>query len=145
MRHFCVFAFLAFQLLAPHQAFALSCAPPVLNAQAVDTSDLIFEGTVTDEKEASVQESKMGPTKIFTFSVTKAWKGTESGAVVEVARNTYWGDGFAKETTYLVVASKDKSGAAVAGLCGLSQRVEHADKALEFLDKHFAKPAETPK
>lgn len=145
MRHFCVLAFVAFQLLAPHQVHALSCAPPVLNAQAIDTSDLIFEGTVTGEKDASEQDSKMGPTKIFTFSVTKAWKGTESGAVVEVARNTYWGDGFAKETPYLVFAHNDKSGTAVAGLCGLSQRVQHADKALEYLDKHFADRAGTPK
>lgn len=128
---------LAFLLLPFSPAQALSCAEPVMDAKAIESAAVIFEGTVSERgDEVQKGTDDMRKSRVFTFTVSKAWKGTEAGATVAVWRNTYWGDDFAEGVEYLVVAHKDGD-VLEAGLCGLTARKEHAEKSLKALEKHF--------
>lgn len=139
--HICILAFLAFQML-PSTAHALSCAAPVMDEKAIEGAIAIFEGTMVAVQSETPQSdrapSKMDVSGVYAFKVTKSWKGVEEGATVEIARNIYWGDGFEKGVDYLIVAETAENDTLVAGLCGLSARVEHADKSLKYLKKHYS-------
>lgn len=137
---FLLFVFLSMQMFST-PAFALSCAEPVMNAQAVANAQAIFEGTVVEADENafpsdSVRKDAMGKSGLYTFRVTKAWKGVQEGDMVKIRRNTYWGDGFVKDADYLIVAETQTDGVLVAGLCGLSMPLNHAAKSLEYLKAH---------
>lgn len=143
MRHLCIVAFLAFQML-PSAAHALSCVEPVMDEQAIESAAAIFEGTVVAVQSEMSRDnpSKMDVSGVYAFKVTKAWKGVEEGATVEIGRNIYWGDGFKEGVEYLIVAESEQNGMLVAGLCGLSGRLEHAGKSLEYLKKHYGAKGE---
>lgn len=139
----CILALLAFQM-ASAPAFALSCAPPVMNEQAVEGALAIFEGVVEEANQDAFlppaethSKNDMGKSGLFVFRVTKAWKGVKEGEQVKIRRNTYWGDDFPVGHRYLVVAEQEKDGVLQAGLCGPTMPLEHAGKEQEFLKKHF--------
>ncbi len=143
MKHMCIIAFLAFQML-PHAAHALSCAPPVMTEETMMAAAVIFEGTVTASEETDEQPASKGmggKSGLYTFTVKSAWKGVKAGDSVTVLRNTYWGDGFSKDVDYLVVAHKNGE-QLEAHLCGLSMQLDQAAKPLEFLKKHIKDKAE---
>lgn len=137
-----IFVFSLLSLLAfASPAFALSCEVPVMNGEAVEKAKAIFEGAVVEADENAfpsdkVRKDEMGKSGLYTFKVIKAWKGVKEGDLVKIRRNTYWGDGFAKDADYLIVAESEKGGVLVAGLCGLSMPLQYAAKSLEYLEAH---------
>lgn len=125
-------------------AAALSCAQPVVNEETIQNASAIFEGVVTGERKLVGGEQdedvvqKLDATATYTFQVTRAWKGVAKGSVVQVARNTYWGDGFAMGQPYLVFGTHPKEGAPLtAELCGPTVSLQFAEAYKEALVQYF--------
>lgn len=124
-------------------AAALSCAPPVVNEETIQNAAVIFEGVVTAERKmvGGEQEDvveKLEATATYTFQVTRAWKGVAKGSVVQVQRNTYWGDGFDMGQAYLVFGTQGKEGAPLtAGLCGPTVLLQQAGPYKEALAQYY--------
>ncbi len=126
-------------LVLPGTAFGLSCARPSLNEVAIDAATMIFEGIAGPKRLLGSREranvrmqtlgSKGGTTedlRVYSFTVTRGWKGTTTGQSVDVLFNTYWGDGFAEDEAYLVVSTRQVGNLAWAPLCGHSIDMMHA-------------------
>jgi hypothetical protein len=128
-----------------HSARALSCVPPEMNADVFSGSAAIFVGRMVDDRPPSEPERQelearglagIDPDKIrlFGFSVSRAWKGVTPGERVIVARDTYWGDAFSREASYLVVAESRAGDILITALCGNTQHLDHADRQIEILE-----------
>jgi len=128
-----------------HSARALSCVPPEMNAEVFSGSAAIFVGRMVDDRPPSGPERQelearglagIDPNKIrlFGFSVSRAWKGVTPGQRVIVARDTYWGDGFSREASYLVVAESRAGDMLITALCGNTQHLDHAGPQIEKLE-----------
>ena len=128
-----------------HSARALSCVPPEMNAEVFSGSAAIFVGRMVDERPPSQLDHQelearglagIDPNKIrlFGFSVSRAWKGVTPGQRVIVARDTYWGDGFSREASYLVVAESRAGDMLITALCGNTQHLDHAGPQIEKLE-----------
>ncbi len=129
--------------------WALDCVTPVMTDQRIEEAVAIFEGTVEHVERESprvvrkvlqdigIVGDDMIRTKIFFFKVTKSWKGVQVGDMVEVSRNTYWGDGFAQGVPYLIVAETLAEDRLVAEPCGLSSVLKHSGQSLEVLKIYF--------
>ena len=128
-----------------HSARALSCVPPEMNAEVFSGSAAIFVGRMVDERPPSQLDRQelearglagIDPNKIrlFGFSVSRAWKGVTPGQRVIVARDTYWGDGFSREASYLVVAESRAGDMLITALCGNTQHLDHAGPQIEKLE-----------
>lgn len=124
-------------------AAALSCAQPVVNEETIQNASAIFEGVVTAERKmvGGEQEDvveKLDATATYTFQVTRAWKGVAKGSIVQVQRNTYWGDGFAMGQPYLVFGTHRKEGAPlIAELCGPTVPLQYAGPYKEVLAQYY--------
>ena len=118
-------------LLLPSAAFGLSCARQSLDEAAIDAAVVIFEGTAgakrsLDSREKAVIrtdviESIGGSLKdlrVYSFTVTRGWKGATAGQSVDVLFNSYWGDGFAEGEAYLVVSPRQVGTLFWVPLCG---------------------------
>ncbi len=129
----------ALGLFLPGAAFGLSCARPSLDETAIDAAIMIFEGTAGPKRsldfreQAAVRmhaiEAKGGSTKdlsVYSFTVTRGWKGAATGQSVDVLFNSYWGDGFAEGEAYLVVSPRQVGNLFWAPLCGHTIDVRHA-------------------
>ncbi len=123
--------FAVLRVSAPGSAYALSCVPPVMNESVVEGADVIFEGVTGKGRrltraEAAALDAAGHTTlgggitdlRVFDFTVTKGWKGAADGRVIQVLRNTYWGDSFAGAGPYLVVGERVSDGLYLAPLCG---------------------------
>jgi len=133
-----------FALFVVVDAKALSCADPVLDAAVIETSALIFEGTVIEKTgEVNTFIPKKGGSlndlKGYQFKITKLWKGDISGDTVDIVRNAYWGDGFHIGSSYLVVANKI-DGQYLSAICGHTRPIDHAENKIDTLKKHYRKP-----
>jgi hypothetical protein len=128
-----------------HWARALSCVPPEMNANVFSESAAIFVGRMVDDRPPSKPERQelaarglagINPDKIrlFGFLVSRAWKGVTPGQRVIVARDTYWGDGFSPEASYLVVAESRARDILITALCGNTQHLDHAGPQVEMLE-----------
>ncbi len=119
------------RVYAPGAAHALSCVEPVMNESVVEGAAVIFEGVTGRHRALSRAEKAalgaagavplgggMVDLKVFDFTVTKGWKGTEEGQEIQILRNTYWGDSFATVGLYLVVGVQAARGLYLAPLCG---------------------------
>jgi hypothetical protein len=129
-------------LFWPATAHALSCAPLHVDSARVARAAAIFEGVATappPREDAAIEPgvaAAMDKDALFTFLVSKSWKGVTEGETVTVRRNLYWGDGFRTGQAYLVFAEgRDRDGVLVAGLCGPTVAAEHADSLRETLQK----------
>lgn len=124
--------------LSPRTATALDCEPAPLSQQAIDNTDVIFEGPVTAERELSLFEKgklRLGDydlssgaysdLRIYTLRVQRNWKGTQKDATVEILRNTSWGDKFIIGDEYLVFARRE-GGYLDAHICGYTAHTIHA-------------------
>lgn len=120
----------------PAPAYALSCAKAVLDETSYKSSPLIFEGTVVNAvpKDQPDTPSKAMTSVTYTFKVNRVWKGEGITDMAVVERNTYWGDEFAQNVPYLIVASQH-DGLYTADLCGNSMPVEYATQQLTFLNQ----------
>lgn len=124
-------------------ASALSCAQPVVNEETIQNASAIFEGVVTAERKMVGGEQddvvqKLEKTATYTFQVTRAWKGVAKGSVVEVQRNTYWGDGFAMGQPYLVFGTHRKEGSPLtAELCGPTVPLQYAEPYKQVLAQYY--------
>jgi hypothetical protein len=128
-----------------HSARALSCAPPEMDADVFSGSVAIFIGRMVNDRPPSKPERQalevrglagIDPDKIrlFGFSVSRAWKGVTPGQRVIVARDTYWGDSFSREVSYLVVAESSAGDILITALCGNTQHLDHAGPQIERLE-----------
>lgn len=126
-------------LLLPNEAIALSCARPNLDETAIEAAVMIFEGTAGSERRLGFRERAVvrlhgikgrgGTTedlKVYSFTVTRGWKGTAAGQSVEVLFNSYWGDGFAEGKSYLVVSPQQVGKFFWSPLCGHTIDVKYA-------------------
>lgn len=125
-------------------AAALSCAQPVVDEETIQNASAIFEGVVTAERKMVGGEQdedvvqKLDATATYTFQVTRPWKGVAKGSVVQVARNTYWGDGFAMGQPYLVFGTHPKEGEPLtAELCGPTVPLQYAEGYKAALAQFF--------
>ncbi len=129
----------ALGLFLPGAAFGLSCARPSLDETAVNAAIMIFEGTAgpirsLDFLERSAVrmhaiETKGGNAedlRVYSFTVTRGWKGATTGQSVDVLFNSYWGDGFAEGEAYLVVSPRQVGNLFWAPLCGHTIDLRHA-------------------
>ena len=129
----------ALGLLLPGAAFGLSCARPSLDKTAIDAAIMIFEGTAGPKRSLDFREraavrrhaieAKGGRTedlRVYSFTVTRGWKGAATGQSVDVLFNSYWGDGFAEGEAYLVVSPRQVGNLFWAPLCGHTIDVRHA-------------------
>ena len=127
-------------------AQALSCMAPEMTEEVYATSAAIFIGRMVADRPASraerqrLEERGLGgidPDKIrlFELIVERAWKGATSGRRVLVARDTYWGDGFSPEVSYLVVADSRAGEIFLVGLCSNTQPLDSASPQVEFLER----------
>ena len=129
----------ALGLFLPGAAFGLSCARPSLDETAIDAAIMIFEGTAgpkrsLDFRERAVVrmhtiEAKGGTTedlRVYSFTVTRGWKGATTGQSVDVLFNSYWGDGFAEGEAYLVASPRQVGNLFSAPLCGHTIELRHA-------------------
>lgn len=116
---------------APGSAYALSCMPPVMNESAVQAAAVIFEGVAGSRRRLSRAEAAapdvarviaegggIANLRVFEFTVTRGWKAAAKGQRIQVLRNTYWGDGFAAEESYLVFGDRRIDDFYVAPMCG---------------------------
>lgn len=124
-------------------ALALSCAQPKVNEDIIDHSSAIFEGVVIAEKKTDADvvpgsKSSLDNGVVYTFEVTRGYKGAEAGNKLEVTRNIYWGDGFTMGQAYLVFAVRQgHNGYLVSDLCGPTTGLAYADEYRKVLDIHF--------
>ncbi len=129
----------ALGLFLPGAAFGLSCARPSLDEAAIDAAILIFEGTAGPKRSLDFREraavrmnaieAKGGRTedlRVYSFTVTRGWKGAVTGQSIDVLFNSYWGDGFAQGEAYLVVSPRQVGNLFWAPLCGHTIDVRHA-------------------
>ena len=129
----------ALGLLLPGAAFGLSCARPSLDETAIDAAIMIFEGIAGPKRLLDFREraavrmhaikAKGGTTedlRVYSFTVTRGWKGAATGQRVDVLFNSYWGDGFAVGEAYLVVSPRQVGNLVWAPLCGQTIDVSHA-------------------
>ena len=91
-----------------------------------------------DVREQDDVVQKLEKTATYTFQVTRAWKGVAKGSVVEVQRNTYWGDGFAMGQPYLVFGTHRKEGSPLtAELCGPTVPLQYAEPYKQVLAQYY--------
>jgi hypothetical protein len=118
-------------LLLPSAASGLSCARSSLDEATIDSAVVIFEGTAGPKRSPDSREKAAirghaieamgGGTKdlrVYSFTVTRGWKGATAGQSVDVLFNSYWGDGFAEGEAYLVVSPRQVGSLFWAPLCG---------------------------
>ena len=118
-------------VLMPGEAFGLSCAVPRLDETAINAAIMIFEGTAGPKRKLTAGETRAvrkhglasigggaEDLKVYSFVVTRGWKGAATGQAVDVLINTYWGDGFAEGETYLVVSPQQVGNLLSSPLCG---------------------------
>ncbi len=130
---------MALVLSLPGSAYALSCARPSLNAAAIEAAVMIFEGIAGPKRVLGLREraavrrhgleAKGGTVedlRVYSFTVTRDWKGSETGQRVEIVFNSYWGDGFAEGEAYLVVSPRQVGKLFWAPLCGHTVDLRHA-------------------
>lgn len=121
------------------QALACSCIRQGSVCESYGNSNAVFIGEVLEMKDATKdspsEEIQWTPLK-FTFKVTEAFTGVESGKTVEVSTGRGGGDcGYRFEVgeTYVVYAY-DNKGSFGTGICSRTRRLADTDKAdLEFL------------
>ena len=129
----------ALGLFLPGAAFGLSCARPILDEPAIDAAIVIFEGTSGPKRSLDLLErtgvrirplEARGGTiedlRVYSFTVTRGWKGVAKGQSVDVLFNSYWGDGFAEGEAYLVVSPQQVGNLYWAPLCGHTIDLRHA-------------------
>ena len=88
-----------------HSAHALSCERAELTEQAIKTLPIIFEGTVMQiDKPGVFQKHSKLKTQIYTFHITKLWKGDYQDATVKILAPPGWAMDYAYELNknYLV-------------------------------------------
>jgi len=120
-----------------------SCAGPVPQREAFERADAVFRGVVLS---VSVRRERSGtqwprPRRVVV-RVTERWKGAETGRVVV---RTGMGGGdcgypFRRGREYLIYAHAASDSVLVAGLCGRTSEVEHAEEDLREL-RALAPPA----
>jgi len=120
-------------------AHALSCAAARLNAEAIASVPVIFEGTALEQRELTRQEKAVfklhdlpmkggdvSTLRVFDFKVGKPWKGVAAGQTVSVLYNTYWGDMFPPQQDFLVVGVRKLGDLYWVPLCGNTLPLDHA-------------------
>ncbi len=149
----CCLIFLVFTTSKTH---ALSCAVPQVDDKVIEGALIIFEGVMKSSRGLSSFEKlkftvadlhQMGGAlkdlKVYTFSVTKAWKDAKQGEDVQVLRNTYWGRGFLEEAKYLVVSSEKYGELYFSHLCEPTFDLQNPKqpwmkRSMDNLRKYFA-------
>ncbi len=139
MKRYLAIAVVALGLFSPGAAFGLSCARPPLDETAIDAAIMIFEGTAGVKRSLDFREraavrrhaieakgGRSGDLKVYSFKVTRGWKGAATGQSVDVLFNGYWGDGFAEGEAYLVVSPRRVGNLFWAPLCGHTKDVRYA-------------------
>lgn len=133
---FAVFSAAFLLVAAPQPARALSCAPVEVNQEYISRAAAVFEGVVTAERKMDPNNKNVAHSSVFTFRVTKGWKGAAEGDSVEVSRNILWDGGFKMGDAYLVFAeSRGADGVLISGLCGPTQALLHAEQLQDLLKK----------
>ncbi len=145
-----------FLVLSTSKTHALSCAVPQVNDKVIEGALIIFEGILKSSRGLSNFEKlkftvadlhQMGGAlkdlKVYTFRITKAWKGAKQGQDVQVLRNTYWGRGFLEETKYLVVSSEKYGELYFSHLCGPTFDLQNPEQpwvktSMDNLRQYFA-------
>ena len=126
-------------LFWPGETLGRSCARPSLDESAIDTAIIIFEGIAGPKRSLDFRERAIVRThaiesigrrtedlRVYSFTVTQGWKGAATAQIVDVLFNTYWGDGFARGGSYLVVSPQQVGNLFWAPLCGHTIDVKHA-------------------
>ncbi len=141
----------ALGLFLPGAAFGLSCARPSLDETAIDAAIMIFEGTAGPKRSLNFREravvrmhaieakgGRIEDLKVYSFTVTRGWKGAATGQSVDVLFNSYWGDGFAEGEAYLVVCPRQVGNLFWAPLCGHTIDMRYAGDigSLAMLERH---------
>ena len=131
MKRYLAVVVVALGVLSPGAAFGLSCARLSLDETAIDAATMIFEGTAGAKRSLDFREraavrrhaieakgGRTGDLRVYSFAVTRGWKGVATGQSVDVLFNTYWGDGFSEGEAYLVVSPRRVGNLFWAPLCG---------------------------
>ena len=139
MKRYFAIAVVALVLVLPGPASALSCAAPILDEPVVDAAVMIFEGTAGRDRRLSSREKAAvrkhavrtigggtGDLRVYSFVVTRGWKGATPGQSVDVLINGYWGDGFAEGEAYLVVSPQQVGTLFLSPLCGHTVDIGYA-------------------
>ena len=126
-------------LIFPDAAFGRSCARPNLDETAIDAAVMIFEGTAGPKRALDFREraavgmhvieaigDRTDDLRVYSFTVTQAWKGTTTAQRIDVLFNSYWGDGFAEGEAYLVVSPQQVGNLFWAPHCGHTIDLRHA-------------------
>jgi len=139
MKGYRVILVVALGLFLPSEAFGLSCAAPRLDETAVNAAILIFEGTAGQKRMLTAGEGEAvrehgfvsigggtGDLRVYSFTVTRGWKGAVTGQIVDILFNGYWGDNFREGGAYLVVSPQQVGDLFSSPLCGYTSDVKFA-------------------
>ncbi len=152
MKRYLAVVVVALGVFSPSAAFGLSCARLSLDESAIDAAIMIFEGiaglkrTLDFRERAAVRRHAIGAKggrseglRVYSFTVTRSWKGAATGQSVDVLFNTYWGDGFAKGEACLVVSPRQVGNLFWAPLCGHTINMRYAADigSLAMLERLF--------
>jgi len=137
---------------------ALSCAPPRITNELLEATPIFFEGTVIKSRDLTQDESTSLKTKnvgfkggelkdvrVYILKVVGNVKGVKKGQMVNVLRNTYWGDGFTIGQRYMVFPTTRYNNLYKAALCGpsfntsMSGQVEWVQAALQVIQAFLSK------
>ncbi len=121
-------------------AHALSCAVPVFNAAAIEKTDIIFEGIVTDVEAPGFWQSlsKEKGMSVYKFKITKLWKGPGSeGDELSISAAPGWARDKAYDigVNYMVFGYlKDGGYTASPGWCGFD--ILPRDEVIKTLESY---------
>ncbi|TNE31606.1 MAG: hypothetical protein EP349_03900 [Alphaproteobacteria bacterium] len=135
----CMIVALVVVLSGAVSAYALSCAAAPLNEKNIASVPVIFEGAAAESRELTRREKaafklhnlsmKGGDTsnlRVFDFTVRKPWKGVAQGQKVAILYNTYWGDVFPPQQSFLVIGTRKLGDLFWVPLCSNTVPLEHA-------------------
>jgi len=118
---------------APEQAHACSCAMPRSTQESIDTTDVIFSGTVEDVRMSGEWEFEV------SMTVDEDWKGLETSergelTVYTAKDSAACGYAFEEGEEYLVYGYRDEeSGEVSVGLCSATKPLDQAEEDLALL------------
>tara|TARA_R110002124_G_scaffold5813_1_gene36420 strand:- start:612 stop:1316 length:705 start_codon:yes stop_codon:yes gene_type:complete len=120
-------------------AHALSCASSRLNEKNIASVPVIFEGAAASSRELTRKEKAVfklhglsmkggdaSNLRVFDFTVSKPWKGVTQGQTVAILYNTYWGDAFPPQESFLVIGTRKLGDLFWVPLCGNTLPLEYA-------------------
>jgi hypothetical protein len=122
-------------LAAPRPAAACSCVQPPPPKEAMEQSAAVFEGTVTDVREAHGNEVREMSFEV-DLRVGRRFKGAEADmvTVITAENSAACGYNFEVGQTYLVYAdASDSDGQLSVSLCSRTARIEDAAADLAAL------------